>query len=245
MADNFTNKLVTILDENNKFDDDNYKSIYTLAKNFLKNTGKRRINTKHLLNEVSKKLEEKNLLPAIFFTLSRKKCKEYMRCMEKSLNTGEEQVQVDKTIGYLMSKLDDSSTYTKLVDFQESVKYWRKGIAMHHSGLIPIFKEIIEILYSQNLIKILFATETFAVGVNMPTKTAVFTGITKYDNNGGFRFLRAHEYKQMSGRAGRRGLDPIGYVMHLFNMYRDLPREHEMVFNGHVEKHKRSSLNLV
>ena len=100
---------------------------------------------------------------------------------------------------------------------------------MHHSGLIPIFKEIIEILYSQNLIKILFATETFAVGVNMPTKTAVFTGITKYDNNGGFRYLRAHEYKQMAGRAGRRGLDTFGTVIHLFNMYRDLPREHEMV----------------
>ena len=229
LADNFTNKLITILDENNKFEDDNYKSIYTLAKNFFKNTGKRRINTKHLLNEVSKKLEEKNLLPAIFFTLSRKKCKEYLKCMEKSLNNGEEQVQVDKTIGYLMSKLDDSKTYTQLVDFQESVKYWRKGIAMHHSGLIPVFKEIIEILYSQNLIKILFATETFAVGVNMPTKTAVFTGITKYDNNGGFRYLRAHEYKQMAGRAGRRGLDSFGTVMHLFNMYRDLPREHEMV----------------
>ena len=229
LADNFTNKLITILDENNKFDDDNYKSIYTLAKNFFKNTGKKRINTKHLLNEVSKKLEEKKLLPAIFFTLSRKKCYEYLKCMEKSLNDGEEQIKVDKTVGYLMSKLDDSKTYTKLVDFQESVKYWRKGIAMHHSGLIPIFKEIIEILYSQNLIKILFATETFAVGVNMPTKTAVFTGITKYDNNGGFRYLRAHEYKQMAGRAGRRGLDTFGTVIHLFNMYRDLPREHEMV----------------
>ena len=229
LADNFTNKLITILDENNRFDDDNYKSIYTLAKNFFKNTGKKRINTKHLLNEVSKKLEEKNLLPAIFFTLSRKKCYEYLKCMEKSLNDGEEQIKVDKTVGYLMSKLDDSKTYTKLVDFQESVKYWRKGIAMHHSGLIPIFKEIIEILYSQNLIKILFATETFAVGVNMPTKTAVFTGITKYDNNGGFRYLRAHEYKQMAGRAGRRGLDTFGTVIHLFNMYRDLPREHEMV----------------
>jgi superfamily II RNA helicase len=91
-----------------------------------------------------------------------------------------------------------------------------RGIAYHHSGLVPILKEIIEILFSRGLIKLLFATETFAVGLNMPTKTVLFFGLEKFsDDVNGLRPLRTDEYIQMAGRAGRRGLDPVGTVIYL------------------------------
>ena len=77
---------------------------------------------------------------------------------------------------------------------------------------MPILKEVIEILFEKGLVKLLFATETFAVGVNAPTKTVVFPKLTKY-SNGGFRCLRTDEYLQMAGRAGRRGLDKFGTVI--------------------------------
>ena len=88
----------------------------------------------------------------------------------------------------------------------------QKGIAYHHSGLVPILKEVVEILFGKGLVKVLFATETFAVGVNMPTKTVIFPKLSKY-SNGDFRYLRTDEYLQMAGRAGRRGLDKTGTVV--------------------------------
>ena len=96
----------------------------------------------------------------------------------------------------------------------------RKGIAIHHSGVTPILKEMVELLYSKGYIKLLFATETFSVGVNMPTKSVIFTDVNKFDGNIS-RTLYAHEYVQMAGRAGRRGLDKIGYCFHLNNLFRD------------------------
>jgi superfamily II RNA helicase len=92
----------------------------------------------------------------------------------------------------------------------------QRGVAFHHSGIVPMLKEIIEILFGKGLIKVLFATETFAVGINMPTKTAVFIGLKKYDEErGGMRILNTAEYIQMAGRAGRRGLDTMGTVIYL------------------------------
>ena len=94
-----------------------------------------------------------------------------------------------------------------------------RGVAFHHSGLVPMLKEIIELLFGKGLLKVLFATETFAVGINMPTKTAVFVGLKKFDetahHEGGMRILTTAEYLQMAGRAGRRGLDTMGTVIYL------------------------------
>ena len=85
----------------------------------------------------------------------------------------------------------------------------RRGVGIHHSGLLPILKEVIEILFQEGLLKCLFATETFSIGLNMPAKTVVFTGVRKWDGTA-FRWLSGGEYVQMSGRAGRRGLDDKG-----------------------------------
>jgi len=87
-----------------------------------------------------------------------------------------------------------------------------RGIAVHHGDLLPIAKEVVEILFADGLIKVLFATETFAMGVNMPAKSVVFCGLRKNDGKD-FRYLKSSEYTQMSGRAGRRGLDDKGNVV--------------------------------
>jgi ATP-dependent RNA helicase DOB1 len=88
----------------------------------------------------------------------------------------------------------------------------KRGIGIHHSGLLPILKEVIEILFQEGLIKVLFATETFSIGLNMPAKTVVFTSVRKFDGKT-TRWVSGGEYIQMSGRAGRRGLDDRGIVI--------------------------------
>ena len=92
------------------------------------------------------------------------------------------------------------------------IHFLQRGIGIHHSGLLPILKEVVEILFGEGLIKVLFATETFAMGVNFPAKTVIFQGIKKFDGTN-LRFLTSGEYVQMSGRAGRRGLDQRGIVI--------------------------------
>ena len=91
-----------------------------------------------------------------------------------------------------------------------------RGVAFHHSGLLPVLKEVIELLFSGGFLKVMVATETFAVGLNMPTRTVIFTSLRKYaDDCDGLRLLRHDEYMQMAGRAGRRGKDVVGHVVYL------------------------------
>ncbi|CAG8446308.1 1514_t:CDS:10, partial [Scutellospora calospora] len=90
--------------------------------------------------------------------------------------------------------------------------YLLRGIAVHHSGLLPLLKEIVELLFQEGLIKVLFATETFAMGLNMPARTVVFTDVKKFDGEL-VRYITSGEYIQMSGRAGRRGIDTRGIVI--------------------------------
>ena len=88
----------------------------------------------------------------------------------------------------------------------------KKGIAYHHAGLLPTLKEIIERLFTTGLIKMIFTTETFALGINMPAKTVVFDTMTKY-YSGSFDYLRTRDFYQMAGRSGRRGMDTEGFVI--------------------------------
>ena len=98
------------------------------------------------------------------------------------------------------------------------------GYAIHHGDLLPLAKEMVELLFSEGLIKVLFATETFAMGINMPTKTVIFHAIRKVSGaNGHLRFLNSSEYVQMSGRAGRRGLDEKGNVIIVVKEPNNLP----------------------
>ena len=92
----------------------------------------------------------------------------------------------------------------------------KQGIGIHHGGLLPILKEVIEIMFQEGLIKALFATETFSMGLNMPARTVVFTSVRKFDGKD-FRWVSSGEYTQMAGRAGRRGLDDRGIVIQMID----------------------------
>jgi superfamily II RNA helicase len=125
----------------------------------------------------------------------------------------------------ILRKLPNWEEYTSLPEYHFLVGLLEKGIGIHHSGMVPILREIVEFMISKKYIKILFATESFAIGLDCPIKTAVFTGLTKFDGSD-HRWLMAHEYTQMAGRAGRRGIDTIGHVIHCNNLF-ELPTQTE------------------
>lgn len=165
------------------------------------------------MNQLILTLQTKDLLPALFFVLSRKDCEKYASKVEGSLITSSETAAVRHIWSFHLSK--NRANLEKLPQYHELFDLVQRGIAFHHSGLVPMLKEIIEVLFGKGLIKVLFATETFAVGINMPTKTAVFVGLKKYDERlNSMRVLTNAEYLQMAGRAGRRGLDTMGTVIY-------------------------------
>jgi superfamily II RNA helicase len=168
----------------------------------------------HQLNTTIQMFYDREMLPCLFFVFSRKNCEIYASKVSGSLIDTSDAAKVKHIIEFHLHRYKDnvqiSQQYFNLVSLLE------KGIAFHHSGLLPMLKEIVEILFSKGLVKVLFATETFAVGLNMPTKTVVFTSYRKYDDeSGSMRMLTTDEYIQMAGRAGRRGKDTKGYVFYL------------------------------
>ncbi|KAK4055538.1 Antiviral helicase ski2 [Microbotryomycetes sp. JL201] len=156
-------------------------------------------------------LKKKELLPVVVFTFSKKRCEEYAASMPNTdLCTASEKSEVHVTIERSLTRLKGSDKL--LPQIQNMRQLLGRGIGVHHGGLLPIVKEIVELLFARGLVKVLFATETFAMGVNMPAKSVVFSGIRKHDGRN-FRELLPGEYTQMSGRAGRRGLDKTGTVI--------------------------------
>ncbi|KAI9793137.1 MAG: hypothetical protein M1833_000822 [Piccolia ochrophora] len=156
-------------------------------------------------------LRKEDLLPACIFVFSKRRCEEnadalsnldYCTATEKSAI----HMIIEKSVARL--KQEDRS----LPQIRRLRELLGRGIAVHHGGLLPIVKELVEILFARTLVKVLFATETFAMGLNLPTRTVVFSGYRKHDGRS-FRDLLPGEYTQMAGRAGRRGLDPVGSVI--------------------------------
>jgi superfamily II RNA helicase len=176
-------------------------------------------NYKSIINESILHLRNHSMLPALYFVFSRKKCEEYAKRVPTNLLTSEEQAELSRKIDFYIHKLDNAKQYKTMTQYFEIRDLLMKGIAYHHSGVLPVFKELIELLFNDKLIKVLFCTESMAIGVNLPAKSVVFTGVSKYDSVTGFRGLYPHEYIQMSGRAGRRGIDTHGYVIHLTSLY--------------------------
>ena len=131
-----------------------------------------------------------------------------------AFNDESEKAMVTKVFESAIESLSDEDK--TLPQIQHILPLLRRGIGVHHSGLLPILKETIEILFQENLIKVLFATETFSIGLNMPAKTVVFTSVEKFDGVS-TRYLTPSEFVQMSGRAGRRGLDDRGIVIMMIN----------------------------
>lgn len=166
------------------------------------------------MNDALGFLHEREMLPALFFVLSRRSCEKYANQVTRDFLDGGQVASVKNTAMFHLSRY--KATLEKMPQWTQLFPLLQRGIAYHHSGLIPIIKEIIELLFSRGLIKILFCTETFAVGLNMPTKTTIFAGFHKYDElKDQMRMLRTDEYLQMAGRAGRRGKDKEGWAIYL------------------------------
>ncbi|KAF9928398.1 hypothetical protein FBU30_002396 [Linnemannia zychae] len=166
---------------------------------------------KNLFTHLVAHLNKKDLLPVVVFTFSKKKCEENASGLTSTdLMTSTQKSEVHVFFEKSLVRLH--GTDRELPQIQRMRDLLSRGIAVHHSGLLPIMKEMVEILFARGLVKVLFATETFAMGVNMPARTVVFSGIRKHDGHG-FRNLLPGEYTQMSGRAGRRGLDSTGMVI--------------------------------
>jgi len=192
---------------NGEFNDSLYKTLF----NNWKNQDKKISQATRLKNFVEM-MEEKDLFPALFFVFSRKNCEKFADMFERSLITGKEQTECLKLYDYYVKKMLGE-------DGMQILQYWRirkflsKGVCIHHSGLVPVIKEIIEILFEKKYIKLMMVTETFAVGINMPTRTVVFTELEKFDGKEK-RVLLPSEYIQMAGRSGRRGKDTVGHVIY-------------------------------
>lgn len=163
------------------------------------------------INDLGNFVNNKGLVPAIFFTFSKKACVGYGKSLQLlDLTTPNEKECILKFLEGAMGNLRDEDRNLPQIRAMRDKVY--RGVAVHHGALLPFVKECVEILFSENLIKILVATETFAMGVNMPAKCCVFLSLTKIDN-GTFRYLNTGEFIQMSGRAGRRGMDKVGTVL--------------------------------
>lgn len=161
--------------------------------------------------KIVKMIYAKRYNPVIVFSFSKRDCESLALKMSKlDFNTEEERDALTKIFNNAISILPD--TDRELPQIKNILPLLKRGIGIHHSGLLPILKEIIEILFQEGLLKVLFATETFSIGLNMPAKTVVFTSVRKWDGVG-FRWVSGGEYIQMSGRAGRRGLDDRGIVI--------------------------------
>ncbi|XP_045196087.2 SKI2 subunit of superkiller complex protein-like [Mercenaria mercenaria] len=156
-------------------------------------------------------LKKKEKLPVVAFTFSKKKIDENATNLHSlDLTTAKEKSEIHIFFHSSIKKLKGSDQQLpQVLQMEDTLK---RGIGVHHSGILPILKEVVELLFQKGLVKILFATETFAMGVNMPARTVVFDSIRKHDGTH-FRDLLPGEYIQMAGRAGRRGLDTTGTVI--------------------------------
>ena len=161
-------------------------------------------------------------MPAICFVYSRKQVEQIAGKINISLfEDGDKTPSIieNECKQLLIRKMNNWKEYINLPEYRFLIKILQKGIAIHHAGMIQVFKEMIEYLFEKRYIKLLVATETFAVGVDMPAQSVIFTSLQKF-NGTRFRYLEPHEYSQQSGRAGRRGqTEKIGRVWHMVNLF--------------------------
>lgn len=179
-------------------------------------------------------LHQEKRFPCLYFCFSRRGCEENAKSLafgsQLQLLNEEQTAQILKQFDELCLQFDIAEE-KKIAEFRKLVSC---GIAYHHAGMLPTLKEVVERLFTSGLIQFLFTTETFAVGINMPACTVVFDSLEKFDGIG-FRHLKAREYHQMSGRAGRRGIDTIGYVYaQIVPAYADV-NEIEAIVSNKVE----------
>jgi superfamily II RNA helicase len=230
------NKPFVIQDSKGKFNDEHYIKMNKMLKLF--NTKEIRIKKSHVLNQVTKYLTENNMTPSICYIFSIKQIEIYSKEITTNL------LEFDSKVPYiakreceiiLRNKLPNFEEYLHLPEYLTLVSLLEKGIAIHHSKMLPVLREIVEIFFTRGYVKLLFATESVAIGLNFPVKSCIFTDIYKHDGNS-LRILQCHEYVQSSGRAGRLGLDTVGHVIHLNNLFKDIDSiTYKKMMNGNPQ----------
>jgi len=177
--------------------------------------------------KIIKMIVDRNYDPVIVFAFNKGECESFANALHKvDLCDENEKDMIDAIYWNAMDALSESDK--KLPQVASMPNLLRRGLGVHHSGLLPILKEVIEILFQEGLIKVLFATETMSVGLNMPARTCVFASPRKFDGYG-FRWITSGEYTQMSGRAGRRGKDDRGLVVLMVDEKMDAPTAKDML----------------
>ena len=163
--------------------------------------------------EIVDALAAKDMLPAIYFLFSRNDCQafaERLAVMRPNLVTERQVGLIDQTIDAILAGMRPEDR--ELQQVQTMIALARKGIGFHHAGLLPILKQLVEVLFTRGLMEVVFATDTLALGINMPARTVVVGRMSKWDGRRR-RMLIPNEFQQMAGRAGRRGMDPFGHVV--------------------------------
>lgn len=163
-------------------------------------------------------LSQKGQLPVIVFSFGKQRCEELALAASKDTRLGallseSQRRNVDELFDAAL--LDLAEEDRKLTQIQQARALLRRGLAVHHSGLLPFVKEITEIIFQENLVRAIFVTETFAMGLNLPARCVVFSELRKFDGHDQ-RYVQSGEFIQMAGRAGRRGLDTQGIVISVF-----------------------------
>ena len=156
--------------------------------------------------EVIRQLQRRDMLPAIYFIFSRRGCDQATEKLDSlSLVNEQEAAEIKKRVNTFLTQHPDGARAGQIEPLT-------RGFAAHHAGILPAWKGLVEELFGLGLVKVVFATETLAAGINMPARTTVISAISKRTDRG-YRLLRASEFLQMAGRAGRRGMDERGYVV--------------------------------
>ncbi|KAG9439082.1 hypothetical protein H6P81_019247 [Aristolochia fimbriata] len=240
--------LYLVVDENGKFREESFHK----AVNALNPTGegetRKRENGKWQkgllagkggedsdILKMAKMIIQRRYDPVILLSFSKRECEFLAMQMAKmDLSDDVEKDNIEKIFWSALDLLSEDDK--KLPQVSNMLPLLKRGIGVHHSGLLPILKEVIEILFQEGLIKCLFATETFSIGLNMPARTVVFTYVRKFDGDK-FRWISSGEYIQMSGRAGRRGIDARGICILMMDEKME-PATAKMMLKG-----KADSLN--
>jgi superfamily II RNA helicase len=183
-------------------------------------------------NAVVEQLAREKNLPALFFCFSRKECEQRAREVARH-RTLLEHAQAER-IEALFGSICDTFEIVPDEQLEELRSLARHGIAFHHAGMLPLHKELVERLFTSGQLRLLFATETFSLGINMPARTVVFASLRKFDGTG-FSTLKVREYQQMAGRAGRQGIDTQGLVISILEDDRVTPRDIQRLVGNDVE----------
>ncbi len=174
--------------------------------------------------EVVDHLEERSMLPAIVFIFSRAGCDESVDACVRAgieLTTKEEAEGISEFAQLRAGNIDPEDL--RALRFSSFLEGLERGVAAHHAGMIPIFKETVEELFALGLVKLVFATETLSLGINMPARTVVIERLTKFTGEK-HELLTPTDYTQLTGRAGRRGIDDLGYGVTLFSPWVSLDK---------------------